>query len=158
MIGIKLICVGNLKEKYLVDACGEYQKRLKPLCNFSLVQIPEYKMPSKISPALICKALELEGKEILSAANGCKVVPLCIEGKQLSSQNFSKFISDAAVSGSGNIAFVIGSSHGLSDEVKKAGKGFSMSEMTFPHQLARLMLLEQIYRAFQIMTGTKYHK
>ncbi len=158
MIGIKIICVGNLKEKYLVDACAEYKKRLSTLCNFSLVEISEYKLPQKISDALIDKALEEEAKAILNAAKGCKIIPLCIEGKQMDSEKFSQHISQSAVNGSGNIAFVIGSSHGLAETVKKSGVGFSMSKMTFPHQVARLMLLEQVYRAFQIMNNTKYHK
>lgn len=157
MLTVKIICVGNLKEKYWRDACGEYAKRLGTHCKFSIVELNEVRI-DKPSQALIDKALEEEGRAILKEAQGSVIVPLCIEGKMMSSEQLSGFIDDVALRGQSSISFVIGSSHGLSPEVKRAGKGFSMSPMTFPHQLARVMLCEQIYRAFQISAGTKYHK
>lgn len=158
MLSIKIICVGNLKEKYWRDACAEYSKRLAAHCKFSIVELNEVKTETNPSPATVTKALNEEGKAILQAAKGSVAVPLCIEGMMYSSEKLSKYIENTAVNGESSISFIIGSSHGLSDEVKSAGKGFSMSPMTFPHQLARVMLCEQIYRAFQISANTKYHK
>ncbi|MGN1080726.1 MAG: 23S rRNA (pseudouridine(1915)-N(3))-methyltransferase RlmH [Acutalibacteraceae bacterium] len=160
MMKINIICVGKLKEKYLVDASAEYIKRLSAFCRFSLTEIGEYKLPDNPSKAMITKALEEEGKAIISKISPkSETVAMCIEGKQLDSPGLSDFISRSAVDGFGNITFIIGGSYGLSDEVKKiSGLRLSMSEMTFPHQLARVMLLEQIYRAFMISGGGKYHK
>ena len=158
MLTVKLICVGDLKEKYWRDACAEYAKRLQTLCKFSIIQLKEAKMDKNPSQSIIDKALEEEGKAILQAAEGSLIVPLCIEGKLHSSESLAKLLDNAAVRGESSVAFIIGSSHGLAPAVKKAGTGISMSPMTFPHQLARVMLCEQIYRAFQINTGTKYHK
>ena len=158
MLTVKLICVGDLKEKYWRDACAEYAKRLQAHCKFSIIQLKEAKMDKNPSEAGINKALEEEGKAILQAAEGSMIVPLCIEGKLHSSESLAKLMDKAALMGESSISFVIGSSHGLAPAVKKAGSGMSMSPMTFPHQLARVMLCEQIYRAFQINSGTKYHK
>lgn len=157
MINIKIICVGNLKEKYLKDGIAEYSKRLSTLCNFEIKEISEAFCPSD-SRAHIEKALEEEANAIIKVAGKSAIIPLCIEGKQYSSEDFNKLIQDKALSGQSTISFVIGSSHGLSPKIKAMGKGISVSKMTFPHQLFRLMLCEQIYRAFQIQTGTKYHK
>ena len=157
---VKIICVGNLKEKYWRDAVNEYSKRLGAFCKFSIDEIAEYKLPNNPAEKDIEKALNEEGKIFLKHAADarCKIIPLVIEGKTYSSEGLAKMIENEAVGGESAIAFVIGSSHGLSDEVKKAGKGISMSPMTFPHQLARVMLCEQIYRAFSINNGSKYHK
>lgn len=158
MINVKITAVGNLKEKYLRDAFSEYAKRLKRFCNFQICEISESKLPENPSEKEIQKALENEGKRILKECIGFTAA-MCIEGRQLSSTAFAEAIEKAASVGGSHITFVIGSSYGLSDEVKKkADLKLSMSEMTFPHQLARVMLAEQLYRAFQINSNGKYHK
>lgn len=160
MIGITVICEGKLKEKYLRDALDEYKKRLSAYCKLNIIELQPHRIPDNPSDSEIANALELEGKEILSKIpNGAKVYSMCIEGKQLSSEELSYQIDDSGINGYNNITFIIGGSYGLSDAVKKATHfRLSMSKMTFPHQLARVMLLEQIYRSFQISTGGKYHK
>lgn len=156
MLTVKIICVGSLKERYWRDACAEYSKRLTPFCNFSIVELPEARTGD--SEALVGKALAEEGNAIIGALKGSFAIPLCIEGPMLSSEKLSSYLQELALRGHSSISFIIGSSHGLCKELKALGKGFSMSPMTFPHQLARVMLCEQIYRAFQIQAGTKYHK
>ncbi len=156
MLSVKIVCLGNLKEKFLKEAQKEYEKRLSAFCNLKIIEISEVRTGD--SEALIEKALLKEAELIKQAVGNSLCVPLVIEGKQSSSKEFSEFLSRQAVMGESSIAFVIGSSHGLHESVKKMGKGLSVSNMTFPHQLFRVMLLEQIYRAFQIQTGTKYHK
>lgn len=156
MLEVRLICIGKLKEAYWRDAVAEYEKRLRPLCKFQFIELPEVRLTESPSAAQISAALEQEGKAILAKAAG-KIYPLCIEGKLVDSPTLAKKLSGAMQS-PGAVTFVIGSSHGLCDEVKRAGEGISMSPMTFPHQLARVMLCEQIYRGFQILNGTKYHK
>ena len=150
MLTVKLLCVGKLKESYWRDAVAEYEKRLRPLCKWELIELPEARLPQEPSQAEIDAALEREGEQLLRRAAG-KIYPLCIEGKGVDSQGVAKRLAGA-------MSFVIGSSYGLSPAVKAAGEGISMSPMTFPHQLARVMLCEQIYRGFQILSGTKYHK
>ncbi len=155
---IHLITVGKLKEKWLREAYDEYDKRLQRYCRLTLTELPESRLPDSPSDSEIASALQQEGKAILSAYKG-RLIALCIEGKLRSSEQFAELLSDAAVSGSSTVSFVIGSSFGLSDEVKqKADIRFSMSPMTFTHQIARVLLMEQLYRAFQINTGGKYHK
>ncbi len=156
MLEVRLICIGKLKEAYWRQAVEEYEKRLRPLCKFRIIELPEARLPNDPSPAQIRAALEQEGKAILGNTAGC-VFPLCIEGEATDSPGLAEQLRRAMQS-PGTVSFIIGSSHGLSDEVKHAGCGISMSPMTFPHQLARVMLCEQIYRAFQILNGTKYHK
>lgn len=156
MLGVRLICIGKLKEAYWRDAVAEYEKRLRPLCRFELVELPEARLPQDASPAQVGSALELEGDAILSRTVG-KVFPLCIEGKLTDSPGLARKLEQAMQS-PGAATFVIGSSHGLAGRVKEAGEGISMSPMTFPHQLARVMLCEQLYRSFQILGNTKYHK
>lgn len=156
MLEVRLICVGKLKEAYWREAVAEYEKRLRPLCRWELVELPEARLPQDPSAAQIAAALDREGEAILAKAAGT-VYPLCIEGKPVSSEGLAERLS-AAMQSPGAATFVIGSSFGLSPRVKGAGERVSMSSMTFPHQLARVMLCEQIYRAFQIINGTKYHK
>ena len=160
MIRVGIICIGKLKERYLRDACAEYIKRMSRWADASVTEIAEERLPEEPSALQIENALSKEGKRILSAVpKGAQCFAMCIEGTQYSSSGFAAEIEKAAVSGCGNIVFIIGSSFGLSDEVKGfCQKRLSMSEMTFPHQLARVMLCEQIYRAFQINSGGKYHK
>ena len=160
MIGVTVICVGKLKEQYLRDACAEYSKRLGSYCKLNIIELTPHRLSDNPSEGEIAAALEAEGREILSKIpNGAMVYSMCIEGKQMPSEQLAKRISECSVQGFSNITFIIGGSFGLSVEIKqKSDFKLSMSEMTFPHQLARVMLLEQIYRAFQISTGGKYHK
>lgn len=160
MIGVTIICEAKLKEKYLRDACDEYIKRLGSYCRLNIIELNPKRLPENPSEAEIANALLAEGKEIIAKIpNGARVYSMCIEGKQLSSEKLAEQFTSCAVSGVSNIVFIIGSSYGLCDEVKKLSDfRLSMSEMTFPHQLARVMLLEQIYRAFRINSGGKYHK
>lgn len=160
MLNITLLCVGKLKEAYWRDACAEYEKRLGAFCRFKLVEVAEERLPENPSAAQISATIEAEGKRLLDQMpKDCAVIPLCIEGKELDSPSLSARIQKLAVEGTSHIAFVIGGSWGLSDAVKnRAVLRLSMSPMTFPHQLARVMVLEQVYRAFQIASGGKYHK
>lgn len=158
-MNITLICVGKLKEKYLTDACNEYIKRLSAN-KVSVIEIAPERLSENPSENEIRSALEKEGKRILEKVpKSSFVYAMCIEGKQCSSEELSAEIERVKIGGTGSLVFIIGGSFGLSDEVKKrANERLSMSKMTFPHQLARVMLLEQIYRATQIEMGTRYHK
>lgn len=160
MIAVNIICIGKLKESYLRDASAEYSKRLGAFCKLNITEIQPKRLPDQPSEAEIDAALSAEGKQILAKIpQNSKIVAMCIEGSQMSSEQLAKQFEMDAVSGTGSLSFIIGGSFGLSDEVKKrADLKLSMSKMTFPHQLARVMLLEQIYRAFQINSGGKYHK
>ena len=160
MLTVTIICIGKLKEKYLRDACAEYEKRLGTFCKLNIIELSEYKLPDNPSESEIGRCIEKEGTAILAKLpKDSFLIPMCIEGKQYSSLALAKEIENISVSGQSGITFVIGGSYGLSDEVKKLGKiKLSMSEMTFPHQLARVMLLEQVYRCFQINSNGKYHK
>lgn len=160
MLNVKIICIGSIKEKYFKDAILEYQKRLTDFCKFSILELPEYKILNNPSNSDINKALTEEGKRVLSKIKDKdEVVSLCIEGKELSSVGLSKYINDAALTGHSTVDFIIGGSFGLSDEVKnRSNLKLSMSRMTFTHQMSRVILCEQIYRAFNILNGGKYHK
>ncbi len=160
MQNITLICIGKLKESYLRDAVSEYTKRLSGLCKMNLIELPAEKLSDNPSQKEIVNALESEGKKILEKIpKGAYVYTMCIEGKQKTSEELSAEMENLAVKGYSNIVFIIGGSFGISDKVKSASDfRLSMSKMTFPHQVARVMLLEQIYRAIQISIGTKYHK
>lgn len=160
MLGIKLICVGKMKEKFYIDAFGEYSKRLSAYCKFECVELSETKLgenPSykEIEAALGKEALEIE-KNIPKDAY---VIAMCVGAKQLKSEELAAKINSVAVSGKGKICFLIGGSFGMAESVKKnADMRLGMSEMTFPHHLARVMLAEQIYRSFKINEGSRYHK
>lgn len=158
MLEVKIVCIGKLKEKYWRDAVAEYAKRLSAFCRFSVIELNEARVPQDPNEAQIAKALEEEAKAVITALGRSTAYALCIEGKMLSSEKLAGEISSAAVGGASSLAFIIGSSHGLHESVKALGKRISMSPMTFPHQLARVMLCEQLYRAFSIQAGTKYHK
>ena len=159
MMKINVVCIGKLKENYWRDACSEYAKRLRQFCSFSVVELQEHRLPDRASDAQIQSALHEEGERLLSATAGSVIIALCIEGKELPSKELAEKIESYGVHGYGAISFLIGSSCGLSNAVKeKADLRLSMSPMTFPHQLARVMLLEQIYRAFEILNHGKYHK
>lgn len=161
MQNIDLICLGKLNAAYCAAGVAEYQKRLSAFCNFRIIELPEELIREKnASAAVIEKALDKEGTAILShVRKGATIVAMCVEGKLVSSEDLAAFVSERALQGAGDIAFVIGSSHGLSPKVKQAAAlKFSMGRITLPHQLARLVLTEQIYRAFSINNGIKYHK
>lgn len=160
MLNITLICIGKLKEQYLRDACAEYKKRLGTLCRLNIVELAAVKLPDNPSQKEIENALAEEGRAIAEKIpQGAYIFTMCIEGKQLSSEELSQKLDSLAVSGISSAVFIIGGSFGLCDALKqKSHFRLSMSKMTFPHQLARVMLLEQIYRATQIEKGTKYHK
>ena len=157
MLSVYIITVGQLKEKYFRDAADEYKKRLG---NVTEIEIKEEKLPNSPSDSQIAAALEKEAERIIEAIpKRSFVVPMCIEGKQLSSEEFATVLDNAAISGKSSVTFIIGSSHGLSDKVKRlADLKLSMSKMTFPHMLARVMLFEAVYRSCEISSGSKYHK
>lgn len=159
MIKITFITLGKLKEKYLRDACGEYQKRLSRYCKLDIIELTPIALPEKPSQTEIDSALLREAEMIEKRIpENCTVTALCVEGKQLPSEKFADFVSKNTNSGK-NMCFIIGSSYGMSNTVKqKANLKLSLSEMTFPHQLFRVMCLEQIYRAFKINEGSAYHK
>ena len=160
MLNVSIICIGKLKEKYLSDAVTEYQKRLTSLCKLTVVQLPAAFLPDSPKPGEIEAALDSEGKKILEKIPPVSyVISLCIEGKTLSSEALSEKIASLKVQGNSSLVFIIGGSYGLSQTVKERSDfRLSMSPMTFPHQLARVMLLEQLYRALGIEAGSKYHK
>lgn len=160
MLRVTVLCIGNLKERYWRDACAEYQKRLSAFCKLTVVELPEERLSDNPSDAQISQTLEAEGKRILSKIpQNAAVFALCIEGKEFSSPALAGMFDRCANEGKSDMVLIIGGSHGLSDAVKeRANTRLSMSPMTFPHQLARVMLLEQVYRAFQISSGGKYHK
>ena len=161
MLKINIICIGKIKERYFTDAVGEYAKRLTAFCKFSVVELNEERIRSNTpNEAQIAEVIEAEGRRILQKIGTSDyVAAMCIEGKLLSSEELSETLDKAALSGKSTVDFIIGGSYGLSDEVKRrADLRLSMSKMTFPHQLARVILSEQIYRAFEISTNGKYHK
>lgn len=159
-MNITVIALGKLKEKYLKDAISEYTKRISAYGKTEIIELTPVKLSDNPSQAEIDSALLKEAEEIKKKIpNNSYVFSLCVEGKEKSSEDFAKAISQAAINGKSNIAFIIGSSFGLSTEIKKLSDfRLSFSPMTFPHQLMRVMLLEQIYRAFQINNNGKYHK
>ena len=157
---VTVLCVGKLKERFYADAAAEYVKRLQRYCKLEIIELPEQRLPEDPSPAEIQRALRAEGAAIREKLpKGGAVVALCIEGKPSSSEELSRRMADFGIQGRTQVTFIIGGSFGLDEDVKKqADWRLSMSPMTFPHHLARVMLLEQIYRACQIAEGTKYHK
>jgi 23S rRNA (pseudouridine1915-N3)-methyltransferase len=159
-MNITIIGVGKIKEKFMQEAIKEYSKRLSRYCNLEIIEVIDEKAPENLSEKEINIIKEKEGQRILSKliAN-TYVVSLAIDGKNLSSEDFSRKIDDLALEGKGDITFIIGGSLGLSDEVlNRSDFKLSFSKMTFPHQLMRLILLEQIYRGFKISRGEPYHK
>lgn len=160
MLSVNIICIGKLKEKFYLSAVEEYAKRLTRSCKLTLTELPEERLPEKPSQAQIDAALAKEAELIRSKLpKGGIVVAMCIEGKTMSSDALAKKFTDWMVGGASQVTFLVGSSFGMHPEVKaQADLRLSMSPMTFPHHLARVMLLEQIYRAFQINEGSRYHK
>ena len=159
MTHLTIISVGTLKEDYLKDAVSEYKKRLSQYAKVEEINIKEETIKNEDSRAEISRALDAEAEKIISAMpKDAYKIALCVEGKQFDSPALAKIISSATDS-SGKIALVIGSSHGLSEKVKaECGLRLSISKMTFPHQLMRVILLEALYRSFTIIAGKKYHK
>ena len=159
MLHIKLIATGNLKESYLREALAEYQKRLSAYARTEILELKEYRLPDNPSPAEINTALEREADAILAAIPPrAYTVALCVEGKQLSSEALAEKLS-AVMQQSGELVLIIGSSHGLAPRVKTAADfKLSVSALTFPHQLMRVLLLETVYRSLSILHGGKYHK
>ncbi len=160
MFDITLITVGKLKEKFYISAAEEYEKRLKGFCRFQMVELPETKLPENPSTAEIGVGLEKEADLILAKLpKGTWFCVLTPEGKLLSSEALAEKIQNMKLSGKSSATFLIGSSFGIAPRIKeKADFKLSMSPMTFPHHLARIMVLEQLYRSESIQAGTKYHK
>lgn len=159
MATIRFISVGTLKEDYLRDAVAEYKKRLSGFCQVEEVNLKESKLPQDPSESEIKRALDDEAKQILAAMpDKAYKIAMCVEGKQYDSPELAGIFEKAFLS-SNELCFVIGSSHGLSDEVKsRANLRLSVSKLTFPHQLMRVLLIEAVYRCMSITKGTKYHK
>lgn len=157
---IRLICIGKLKERFYSDAAAEFTKRLSKFCDLETLELPDEKVPEHPSPADIERVKQIECRRILDKlTQGEFVVALDPRGKQLSSEEFAKRISECMLTGKSRIVFIIGGSHGLTQEVRqRADLVLSFSSMVFSHQVFRIMLLEQIYRAFKIINGEPYHK
>lgn len=160
MMNINFIVLGKLKEKYMKDFSAEYEKRLSGYCKLTVTELEPVKLSDNPSEQEIKNALTKETQMIKAKIpKNSFVFSMCIEGKQMSSEELSKKLEDIALTGKNNITFIIGSSFGLSDEIKQMSDyKFSMSKMTFPHKLARIMLIEQVYRALSITNNAKYHK
>ena len=160
MFDITLITMGKLKEKFYISAAAEYTKRLSGYCRFTLLELPEVRLPEDPSPAEISAGLEKEAELIFAKIpKGAWFCTLTPEGKELSSEAFAAKMRDVKLSGKSSACFLIGSSFGMSPRVKtRADLKLSMGPMTFPHHLARIMVLEQLYRAEAIQAGSKYHK
>ena len=157
---VTILCTGKLKEKFYLDAVAEYVKRLNRFCKLEIIELPESRLPEDPSAAEIQRALAAEAAAIRERLpRGGAVIALCIEGKPCSSEELSRRLTELGVQGKTQITFLIGGSVGLDESLKQqADWRLSMSPMTFPHHMARIMLLEQIYRAYQIAGGAKYHK
>ena len=157
---VTILCTGKLKEKFYLDAAAEYVKRLSRFCKLEIVELPEERLPEDPSPAQIEASLSKEADAVRAKLpNGCLVIAMCVEGRERSSEELARYLADSAAQGASHIVFLIGGSYGLHPSIKAEAKlRLSMSPMTFPHHLLRVMLLEQIYRAYQINAGSRYHK
>ena len=160
MLYVKLICVGKMRERFYLDAFAEYRKRLQAYCRLELCEIGEQRLPDAPSEKEIAAALEKEAEEIVRAIPpDVYAVALCVEGKQMPSEGMAALLAERESSGKPKLCFIVGGSCGLAESVKRrCDRRLSMSEMTFPHHLARVMLIEQIYRGFKINEGSRYHK
>ena len=159
-MSITIVCVGKLKEKHFKDACNEYQKRLTRLMPTQVIEVPDESEPDKASAKLIEKIKQIEGERLLNKIPPkAYVIAMAINGKRMDSTNLASFIKDLFIQGKSNIYFVIGGSVGLSDEVlSRANEKLTLSSLTFPHALARVILLEQLFRVGKINAGESYHK
>ena len=160
MLSVRLICVGRMREKFYTEAFNEYAKRLSAYCKFECVELSEQRLGDAPSQKEISAALEKEAAEIMkNIPDGSYLCAMCVEGRQMPSEAVAKLIRERKGSGKPKLCFVIGGSFGLHESVKKKAElRLSMSEMTFPHHLARVMLAEQVYRGFKINEGSRYHK
>ena len=160
MLSVHLICVGKLKERFYLDAAAEYQKRLSAYCRLTLVELPEERLPQNPAQSQIDQALAKEAQAIRAKLPpSVSLVAMCVEGKERSSEEFARLLQTWEQNSAKHLAFIIGGSYGLHPSIKQeAWLKLSMSPMTFPHHLARVMLLEQLYRAFKINEGSSYHK
>ena len=160
MVSITLICLGKCKEKFYLDAVAEYEKRLKGYAQFRLLELPEHRLPDNPTPAEIAQGLQREAEAIRKAIpKGAWLCVLTPEGRTLSSPDFARLLADVKTGGKSSACFLIGSSFGIDESIKaQADFRLSMGPMTFPHHLARVMVLEQLYRAETIQAGSKYHK
>ena len=157
---IKIIAVGKLKEKYLKQGIAEYEKRLGKYCKFEIIEVPDEKAPENLSDAEMLQVKEKEGQKILSKISDQDYVyALAIQGKEITSEGFAEQLDSLSTRGTSSFVFVIGGSLGLSDEVmKRSNAQISFGRLTYPHQLMRLILTEQVYRCFRIIKGEPYHK
>lgn len=160
MIEINVVCVGKIKEKYWNEAISEYSKRLSRYCKLSIIEVADEKTPDNAPEAIENQIKQKEGERILSKIpDNAHVIALAINGKKYTSEALSAHVNNLAVSGKSKISFVIGGSLGLHEDVlKRANEKLSFSDMTFPHQMMRVVLLEQIYRSYKILSGEPYHK
>lgn len=160
MLHINVICIGKLKEKYLQDALSEYSKRLSKYCILNITELPDEKLPNNLNDSLINMIKEKESNNIIShIEKNSYVITLDLKGKQYTSEEFSRKINNISLNNSSSITFIIGGTLGLSDKVlKSSNKLICFSKMTFPHQLIRIFLLEQIFRAFKISNNETYHR
>ena len=160
MLDVHILCVGKLKEKFYMEAAAEYVKRLGGYCRLTLTELPEERLPKSPSRAQIDAALEKEAAAIRAKLPpNSSLVALCVEGKLRSSEDLARMVADWSLGSAKHLVFLIGSSYGLHPSLKgQVWVKLSMSPMTFPHHLARVMLLEQVYRAFKINEGSDYHK
>lgn len=156
---ITILCVGKIKEKFLREALGEYVKRLSKYINLEITEVSDEKAPEGLSPKEAVIIKEKEGARLISKLKDSYVIPLVIEGKELSSGELAELINECSVKGISHMTFIIGGSLGLSDGVLRRGNlNLSFSRMTFPHQLMRVILCEQLYRAYRIINNEPYHK
>lgn len=160
MLQVRLVCAGKMKERFYAEAFAEYAKRLSACCRFECVELPETKTPENASIKERDAALKKEAAEMeKNIPRDAYTVAMCVEGRRMTSPELAALLAERAMSGRPCVCFLIGSSCGLDEELKKrCDMRLSMSEMTFPHHLARVMLAEQIYRGFKINEGSKYHK
>jgi 23S rRNA (pseudouridine1915-N3)-methyltransferase len=157
---ITIAAVGKIREKYLQDGINEYSKRLSRFCSLCIVEAEDEQVPEGLSPALVLQAKKKEAEKLLKRLKSeSTLIALDIKGQKLGSEEFAEKLGSLFISGESRITFIIGGSHGIDDELlRKANFRLSLSDFTFPHQLARLVLLEQLYRAFKIINGEVYHK
>ncbi len=160
MINITIICVGKLKETYLREGVAEYAKRISRYCRFEIIEVPDEKIPDPVSAGAVVQILAAEAKNVIAKIpKSAHIVALAIEGEPVTSPGLAEWIAGAANGGASKLCFIIGGSLGLADEIKRsADRLLSFSALTFPHQLMRLMLAEQLYRAFTILHNATYHK
>lgn len=159
MVSINVICVGKLKEKYLKDAVLEYSKRLSKYCNLNIIEISDEKLPNKINNSIIDEIKEKECRKILNnIKKDSYIISLDLKGKEYSSEEFSTKIQDITIKGFSSITFIIGGTLGITNEIlNKSNELICFSKMTFPHQLIRVFLLEQLFRGFKILNNETYH-